>query len=160
MYESLVGVPAGEELSQVEDPCDNEPPSKKAKSDDSDYLHRIEDKVDVIVKKLAFLDDFRKVFDCIICKMPAHEPIVSVCCQRVVGCKLCVDRWCSNNPRCPLCSVTGRMKERFLLQRVDDLSALFRAVEGPAKSTSPPTIDIESDDSANDFEEFPPFNSS
>ena len=69
----------------------------------------------------------------------------------VVGCRSCVDRWCSINHRCPLCSITGKIKESFQLKGIDDLSA--RSAEGPVapmQPTSPPTIDVDSDDSAND----------
>ena len=66
-YESLVGVTAGEELKQVEDNAIEVPPSKKAKVND-DLLMELNHKVDEILVKLSFIDDVKKVFECIICK--------------------------------------------------------------------------------------------
>ena len=138
-----------------------EQPPKRRKTtcegDTSLRLLSIDNKLDEIDKKLSFIEELRKAFQYIICQSSAKSPMVAVCCQRVIGCKECVQRWCLTNTRCPLCSVTGRMTESFCLKGFDDLLGVNDRYTVPA--TSPTVIDVEatSDDSANEFEEMPAF---
>ena len=111
VYEKLVGKSAVDEISTVDDEVAIiEPPAKKARvaSDDVettpilDKLAEIEKGVSSVNHKLTFIDDFKKSFECIICRLPCKLPVVNSCCQRIVGCRDCVRRWRESNPRCPL----------------------------------------------------------
>lgn len=161
-YEKLVGVSAGEELSQMDNEVTIlEQPQKRRKTtcegDTSLKVLSIDNKLDEIDKKLSFIEELRKAFECIICQSSAKPPMVTVCCQSVIGCKECVERWCLTNTHCPLCSVTGRMTESFCLKGFHDLLGVSDRHTVPA--TSSPVTDLEaaSDDSANEFEEMPAF---
>jgi len=159
-YEKLVGVSVGEELSQVEDDdAVIEQPRKKRKTSEDGTtlkLQSIDEKLDQIDKKLSFIEEIRKLFECMICQSSAKSPVVAVYCQNLVGCRECVQRWRHTNTCCPLCSVTGRMAESFCLQGFDDLLGVSNH---SATSSLSPVIDVEatSEDLANEFEEMPPF---
>lgn len=53
------------------------------------------------------------------------DPLIAPCCQRIIGCNRCVERWLQTSARCPLCSVVGRMRERLQLKGFDDVTAIF-----------------------------------
>ena len=97
------------------------------------------------------MDDVKKGFECVICHLPARAPVVSPCCQRIIGCGQCVQRWLLSSSRCPLCSVTGRMTEVFGLKGIDDLTGIFRLGDNDgSQATLSPSVDVEAtdDDSA------------
>ena len=161
LYEKLGGVSA--ELSQVEDEVVIvEPSCKKIQTTEGHVLgniqgklEHIDKKLDQIEKKLSFMDDIKKTFECVICRMPARSPVVAPCCQRIIGCGQCVQRWILNNSRCPLCSVTGRMTEVFGLKGIDDLTGFFRLGESDSQASSSPVVDVEvtDEDSSSEFED-------
>jgi hypothetical protein len=149
-----------------------EPPNKKAKTansktldDNTDKLANIDTKLDEVVTRVGFLynkldevitrvrflDDIRKVFECVICRCPVKYPVVAKCCQRIVGCRACVERWFTTKSRCPMCSVSGHVDEVIYLKRIDDLVAFFRPESPDPPSTSPGTATVE-EDSDDDFE--------
>ena len=65
-------------------------------------LEEIGKKLDSVCQQLSFIDDLKKVFECVICRAVAKAPIISTCCHRVIGCAECVEQWCRANSRCPL----------------------------------------------------------
>ena len=98
LYERLGGVPSSEEFfNQVDDAEVEilEPSNKKRKtanSEDStvaiDKLASMDTKLDEVVTRLdeviarvGFLDDIRKVFECVICRCPVKNPVVAKCCE-------------------------------------------------------------------------------
>ena len=167
MYEKLGGVSPSAELSQVEDDVVIvKPTCKKMKVQVGDdiikgQLEDINKKLDRMDKKLSFIDDIRAAFQCVICRSPARLPVVAPCCQRIIGCGECVQRWILNNSRCPLCSVSGRMMESFGLKGIDHLTGFFRVgesvVDTASQSTSSVNVEDVDDDSANEFEDTPTF---
>ncbi len=167
-YEKLSGVCVGGELNQlqVDDNAITEPTRKKIKLDEDDSYKKMDQKIDAILNKLTFVDDMRRVFECVVCRLPVKLPVVSPCCQRIIGCKECVSRWLETNRRCPLCSVSGRTADAFDLKGIDELIGFFRASENsgqqqdshsqPAEAPAvPPVVDVTSDD---EFEDLPNFN--
>ena len=96
------------------------------------------DKRTKVERKLAFLDDLSQSFQCVICKSTAKTPVVSPCCQRVVGCESCVNNWVSSQSqqsRCPLCSTSGSMLNRFALKGFNDALKIIRGTTLEAKVT-------------------------
>ena len=63
------------------------------------------EKLSNIEKKITFLDELSHGLNCVICKWVAQKLVVSPCCQRVIGCEVCVNSWISINSRCPLCGL-------------------------------------------------------
>ena len=166
VYEKLIGKSPAEEIKQVdEDVVVVDHPRKKIKltSDGDDVviltkLEEVEKAVREINEKLGFLGELKKAFECIICRLPSESPVVTMCCQRVVGCDECVKKWREAHSRCPLCSVEGRMRECFNLKGVDGVTGLFRVGDDreSAIDDGDPIISI-SEDSANEFDEFQVF---
>ncbi|XP_056598225.1 uncharacterized protein LOC130416191 [Triplophysa dalaica] len=61
----------------------------------------------------------RDAFACIVCKSQVVEPMVSSCCQSLVGCRSCIEEWQKNSAFCPKC-------------RIDDFSANIQRLTGLA----------------------------
>jgi len=159
-YEKLTGMSAGNELIQIDEDVDIEPPHKKAKLLGTDVISRfdiVDKKLDVIDKKLSFLENMKKVFECVICRSTVCCPVVSTCCQRIIGCKRCVSTWRTTNLRCPLCSVSGST-DAIELKGMDDVIAIFRAGEEATELNQPIDVDANaSDNSSDEFADLPPF---
>ena len=143
-YEKLSATVVGNELSQVED--DVQPPSKRSKSCDlSEKFEVLNKKLDSIEGRLSFAGNFaetaKKIFECVICKLVVNSPIVSKCCQRIIGCRSCVTIWCGTSSRCPLCSVSGQMDDVLQLKGFDDFISFLRVEDREnVPTTNEPTI--------------------
>jgi len=110
------------------------------------------DKLTKVERKLSFLDELSQGFQCVICKSTATTPVVSPCCQRVVGCESCVNNWVSSQSqesRCPLCSTSGGMLNRFALKGFNDT---LKIILGTTQEIPTPT----QPDSDSDFEDLQP----
>ena len=93
-------------------------------------------------------------------KVHSPAPLVSPCCNRIIGCRACVTTWRNTNTRCPLCSISGRMAEAFELKGIDDFTALFCAGEssGNIEASSSADVDTVTTGSNDEFEDLPPVN--
>ena len=83
--------------------------------DVSECFEVVNKKLDSLGEKFSFIDNvvdaMKKIFECVICRSVVHSPVVSHCCQRIIGCRTCVATWRETSTRCPLCSVSGRMAD-------------------------------------------------
>ena len=130
------------------------PCSNYAESFDS--IHK---KLNSIGEKLSLVDSLvdvaKKIMECVICKSVVQSPVVSKCCQRIIGCRACVNTWRGTSTRCPLCSICGRMSDLLELKGFDDVTSLLRAGDRESEST---TIAVDSGEtSSDDFEDLPNF---
>ena len=153
-YEKVGGVLPGKELIDA-DTDEAEPRPKKVKTQqESVSTSDVLKKLDAMDKKLSFVTEIQRTFECVICRSPVHRPLVAPCCQRIIGCKECVSKWLVSNIRCPLCSVSGRVGEAIELKGIDDLVGIFRSVPTEPSVTSPVGADeeISESDSTDDFE--------
>ena len=154
-YEKAGGVLPDKDLIDI-DGDETEPQPKRAKTQESVSNSAIVKKLDELDRKLSFITELQRTFECVICRSPVRNPLVASCCQRIIGCKECVRRWLVSNSRCPLCSVSGRMGEALELKGIDDLVAMFRPVHTEPCASSPDRADEENiaieSDSADDFE--------
>ncbi|RXN22465.1 guanylate-binding 1-like protein [Labeo rohita] len=67
----------------------------------------------------------KDAFACVVCKGPVVEPIVSSCCQSLVGCRSCIDEWKRNSVFCPKCRADDfHMNTQRLTGLSDALAAL------------------------------------
>ncbi|XP_072564080.1 uncharacterized protein [Paramormyrops kingsleyae] len=67
----------------------------------------------------------KDAFACLICKGPLVEPIVSSCCQSLVGCRSCIDECKRNSVFCPKCRADDfHMNTQRLTGLSDALAAL------------------------------------
>ena len=160
LYERLGGVSPDAALAMQED--DDivlvEPSAKKAKKKDDNLpnmtsLEDIHKKLDSIGSKVSFHDNLRKTFECVICRLAVHMPIVAPCCQRIVGCKRCVERWVSAKSSCPFCSVRGlRLSQTIQVKGLDDVTDFFRVGQEEEADHGEALIpDFDYDDDDDDF---------
>lgn len=162
-YEKLTGIAVGEELGQVEDDVLNQPPCKRLKemgkhnfTEDFEALNK---KIDAMGGKLSLIDNVvdivKKIFECVICKSVVKSPVVSKCCQRIIGCRLCVMTWRGTSTRCPLCSVSDRLGDTLELKGFDEITCLLRAGDRENEAS---TVAVDAGDSSDDdFEDLPNF---
>lgn len=151
-YEKAGGVLPENELINLDT---DEPQPKRAKTEQESHVFTSDvlKKLKSIDKKLSFVTELQRTFECVICRSPVKCPLVAPCCQRIIGCKECVGKWLVSNSRCPLCSVVGRVGEAIELKGIDDLVGMFW-VSSVSDSATPDRVDEEiiSSDSADDFE--------
>ena len=119
-------------LCHIEDEV-RQPASKKPKSCDTNISENFEvlnKKLDEIGKKLSVIDSVveigKKILECVICKSVVKFPVVSKCCQRIIGCRAYVMTWRGTSTRCPLCSVSGRINDVLELKGFNDVTSLLR----------------------------------
>ena len=168
LYEKLTGLSSNDGIidrAAIDLTVDDGPgPSKRKRPAISDDLEGgIAEKISRMDKRLSFIDELAESFQCVICKSMSSVPVVSPCCQRVIGCHSCTEHWFDSNSRCPLCSSTGRAQERFKLKGFDCaltvLSAFSLDPEKFARARKQ-SLQLPADSDCSDFEDLPPFNSS
>ena len=100
----------------------------KEKSEDNDsridkMIIDVMKRLDCIDQRLGWLDDLKKALECCICQVTCKKPMVAPCCGRIIGCKLCIDCWATNNSNCPLCrkEIAGRV---FQLKGFEEITSL------------------------------------
>ena len=90
------------DLTQMDEDEELSPPSKRLRtSTATKTLDDVFMKVDKIESKFTFISVLVKALECVVCKGVMSKPMVSACCQHLVGCCVCVQRWISSNNRCP-----------------------------------------------------------
>ena len=110
-------------------------------------MQEVTTKLTMIDKKLGFLNELGQGFQCIICKSLAILPVVSSCCQRVIGCEACVNHWMTLNDRCPLCSTQGGdIANRFTLKGFDDTLSLLHITSKDRTDEGLPPPESDSDE--------------
>ena len=169
-YEKLGGVSADTDWFKE---CDEyKPPQKKIRCKGKgkrkmeegvdDKLDEVMKKLDSIERKISIFDELKKSFECCICKLPCQSPIVAKCCGQMVGCAACVDHWMENETTCPLCRASCIISQRFALKGFDEITSLFRMLDGPGPSVqadsnlTPVVIETDSE-GGDDFEQLPSF---
>ena len=82
-------------------------------------LNNVKQSLQRLEKRSMIEEETKRAFQCNICKQVVRQPVTSGCCQRLVGCKDCLDMWLAHSPVCPLCKgITSKME----LKGFDDLS--------------------------------------
>jgi len=76
-------------------------------------------------KQSMFEDEVKRAFECVICKQAIRQPVMAGCCQRLVGCMVCLETWLSHSPVCPLCKSSCIITTKMELKGFDDLLALL-----------------------------------
>ena len=165
-YEKLVGKSTVQDISTVDDDVEIvEPAAKKPRIADETVaaifqkVCNVESNVKSIHEKLQFLSDIKKGFECVVCRLPCREPVVSSCCQRIIGCSECVRQWANANSRCPLCRVKTSTTTNFQLKGIDGITGLFRMADDHG-GVGEVTVEVDtasSGDSSNEFEDLPSF---
>ena len=85
-------------------------------------------KVDKIDTKFIFIGALTKALECVVCKGVMTKPMISTCCQRLVGCCVCVQRWISRNNRCPHCSADTGMGQLKELKGLEEMLTAARVL--------------------------------
>ena len=161
LWEKLSGLTLDGYLAQTVDLTGDVcgPSQKKAREDNggTNTSCLVLEKVTTIERKLSFLDELSLGLNCAVCKCIAKVPVVSPCCQRVVGCETCVNNWLSTRDRCPLCNTSGAIANHFALKGFDEAIAL-KGQEHSTPADEPVTESVEEPvNSDSDFEDLPRF---
>ena len=81
-----------------------------------------EKKLDKIESRFTFIDTITKFFECVVCKSICKKPCAtSTCCQRILGCTTCVQRWIDQYRTCPHCSANISMMDIHDIKGMDEL---------------------------------------
>ena len=136
------------------DPDDTDALERTVTNPIPEKLEEVKSAVSCVHQKLVFMNDLKKGFECVICRLPSKCPVVASCCQHVVGCSACVNRWRETHSRCPLCSITSTPSVFFSLKGI---TGLFRVGDDREAMTTEVETAATSDDSSNEFEELPTF---
>lgn len=166
VYEKVSGSSANVNIEQAIDLTDDEAgPSRKRQCatllepDTTQFETRMQlvlDKLTRVENKLIFLEELTQAFQCVICKSTAKTPVVSPCCQRVVGCEVCVNTWLRTRPSCPLCSTGGTIRNKFALKGFEEALSIIQGVTLETEVASAPAVPPPPDsDSDSDFERPP-----
>lgn len=80
--------------------------------------------------------------------------MVSSCCQRIVGCCVCVQRWISSNNRCPHCSANTNLGQLKELKGLEEMLTAAMVLNGEVQESEqhPEYSSIHEESSDDDFE--------
>ena len=96
-------------------------------------LDDVYSKVDKTDSKFTFIGALTKALECVVCKGVMTKPMISTCCQRLVGCSVCVQRWISRNNRCPHCSADTGMGQLKELKGLEEMLTAARVLNEDSK---------------------------
>ena len=144
IYEKLTGLSGDMNIKEINlTSADNEPgPSTKPEEDEPGPTKKqrlepgvMENVIGKLISQLEFVDVLARQFHCAICQGIPVKPQVSRCCQRVIGCESCVDRWLNTKltATCPLCGTVSDI--RFTLKGFDDILK-FASLQRPEDANS------------------------
>ncbi|RVE63439.1 hypothetical protein OJAV_G00136260 [Oryzias javanicus] len=68
----------------------------------------------------------KQAFTCIICQGPVVEPMVSTCCQSLIGCRSCTEEWQKNSIFCPKCRADDFGHNMQRLTGISDALSVFK----------------------------------
>ncbi|XP_014675245.1 PREDICTED: uncharacterized protein LOC106815315 [Priapulus caudatus] len=75
-----------------------------------------------------------EALSCVMCKGPVQKPVVSSCCQSLLGCKACLDSWWAGSSGCPKCNSEQGREGRLDLKGLDDIFAMLLPITGALDS--------------------------
>lgn len=159
LYTKMIGSSANPERAREEETLET-PPAKKQRLH-SDSIETFTDKLDSILAKVGRLeqhsrlaDELAKLLECVICKEVSQRPVYTPCCQRLVGCKGCIEHWLEDHGTCPHCSsaAINPSELKGLGETLSMIGAFRSERESPINlEARPPTVIVDSDDDS-DFE--------
>lgn len=57
-----------------------------------------------------------------------EDPVFSVCCQNLIGCRQCIDEWQQNSPHCAKCRQITEGRNVFTVNGLSDALGVFTAI--------------------------------
>ena len=125
------------DLTQDEDDYDSEddeaqgpmPPSaKRRKTDEKELqsIHQALAKIQQMIRPDGTLWRVQSIFECVISRNIMDSPLFSPCCNRILGCRVCLHNWFAHSPTCPDCKqgvTTTEWLEVKGLQEMEELRA-------------------------------------
>lgn len=154
---------ANTEIDLTSDEDSIQPPSmKRCHLSDTDSITSKLDQVVAGVKALQRRNDLTgsisSLFECVICKDVMQVPQFSPCCQCLVGCRQCVNRWFEDHNTCPHCSTPGPLMAYTDLRGFDEVLTLLRRLrsgEAEQTATHVPHVPSPPDDRSDDDFDLP-----
>ena len=94
LYEKVISERAAIDLTGDNDPLRG--PSKGKRSLSMKKDDGVAEKIARVDKRLSFLDELAQALNYVIRKSMSVAPVVSPCCQRMIGCHSSDEQWFSN----------------------------------------------------------------
>ena len=102
--------------------------------------------------KTDLSDSISGIFECVICKDIMQRPQFTPCCNRIVGCQQCINRWFEERDVCPHCSTATSITDYASVCGMDELLIALRAISNRDSTSSRNTLTVQERDSDSDFE--------
>lgn len=84
-------------------------------------------KADTILTMKQKEEEVKHSFKCLVCGNIVFPCVVSPCCNIVVGCQQCIQRWLSTNDNCPHCRATMTIEACKVIPKLRSLDSVFCA---------------------------------
>jgi len=104
----------------------------KAEVDLENELEEINEKLDALLNNKAkdvLTESISEAFKCCVCLKVSSWPVVSTCCERLLGCKDCLAQWYSGDGNCPFCKCMDGKDKHFVLKGIDELNTVLSKLE-------------------------------
>ncbi|KAK0138709.1 hypothetical protein N1851_024755 [Merluccius polli] len=75
------------------------------------------------------LQPAKEAMKCLVCKAIISDPFFATCCGSMVGCKICVERWCVNSDMCLKCRALDFSNNLHALRGLSPALAYFKDIE-------------------------------
>ncbi len=119
------------DLTLSDEDFESRPRKKKVGVSNQDALFdEIREGIEMLKTGNSLVKVLSDVFECIVCKDVMDQPLFARCCNRLIGCKICVNRWLDEHVTCPHCSVTGFGTGNFDVRGLDDMLRSVRFLNG------------------------------
>ena len=107
------------------------PLAKRRKTDDKlnnelQSIHQVLVKIQQVIRPDGTLRRIQSIFECVICRSIMDTPLFSPCCNRILGCSICLHNWFVHSPKCPHCKqevTAAEWLEVKGLQEMEDMRA-------------------------------------
>ena len=87
----------------------------------------LQSKADTILTMKQREEEVKHSFKCLICGNIVFPCVVSPCCNIVVGCQQCIQKWLSANDNCPHCRATMTIEACKVIPKLRSLDSVFCA---------------------------------
>uniref|UniRef100_A0AAV2JJ29 RING-type domain-containing protein n=1 Tax=Knipowitschia caucasica TaxID=637954 RepID=A0AAV2JJ29_KNICA len=74
------------------------------------------------------LQTVKEGFSCVICMKFMEEPVFTLCCKNLIGCRECIEQWQQNSPHCAKCRQITEVRSTFQVHGLSDALGVLKAI--------------------------------
>ncbi|XP_013883193.1 rho-related protein racD [Austrofundulus limnaeus] len=74
------------------------------------------------------LQTIRQGFCCVVCKKFIKQPMFALCCQSIIGCKTCLERWHETSAHCAKCRGNNAGNKMFEVRGLGEAFSVLRSL--------------------------------